>query len=38
MVSMGPPHFDTKLINVVRFMIHGVRRYDVFMASRLPTP
>jgi hypothetical protein len=37
MMSMRPPHFDAKLIDVGRFMIHRVRRYDVFMASWLPT-
>lgn len=37
-MSMGPPHFDAKLIDVGRFMIHRVRCYDDFMASRLPTP
>jgi hypothetical protein len=39
MMSMGPSHFDAKLIDVVgRFMTHRVRRYDVFIASKLPTP
>jgi hypothetical protein len=38
MMSMGARDFDAELIDAGRLMIHRVRRYDVFMASRLPTP
>jgi hypothetical protein len=39
MMLIGSPRFDAKLIDIGgRFMIHRVRRYDVFIASRLPTP